>query len=334
MKKLLLLAAALGCLQACDHPLEIEGQGDIVSQSGTRDCSLEDYQAGAENCTRNTVLGEYSESYTGVPRDGWILAGWKGCGYKSFPECSYNIPSSVVQDYWGQVMPAARAIFVRPLNDTGQIIAADPTDNFYFNDCAGFVPEDLADQQDCASGRDVTHFDSSDGWAGFSFTKLDADGNDLPADAVSWSCVRDNVTGLLWEHKTDDDSIHDKDNRYRWGGIGADPYDTEFYDDWNTLVTGTNNEALCGFTDWRVPAINELESLLNLDPGPYIVIQYFPNLSNTMVLWSTTALASGPGDASSGDENRAWGVQLTIGGLVAPRSRDGSLVVQLVRSEP
>ena len=28
--------------------------------------------------------------------------------------------------------------------------------------------------------------------------------------------VRDNVTGLFWEVKTDDGSIHDKDNTYTW----------------------------------------------------------------------------------------------------------------------
>ena len=32
-----------------------------------------------------------------------------------------------------------------------------------------------------------------------SFTKLDINGQDLPDMAVSWSMVRDNVTGLIWE---------------------------------------------------------------------------------------------------------------------------------------
>jgi hypothetical protein len=37
-----------------------------------------------------------------------------------------------------------------------------------------------------------------------SYTKLDASGNDLPDEAASWVMVRDNVTGLIWEVKTDD----------------------------------------------------------------------------------------------------------------------------------
>jgi len=47
-----------------------------------------------------------------------------------------------------------------------------------------------------------------------SYTKLDASGNDLPDSATSWVMVRDNVTQLIWEVKTDDGSIHDRDNTY------------------------------------------------------------------------------------------------------------------------
>ena len=49
-----------------------------------------------------------------------------------------------------------------------------------------------------------------------SYTKLDAVGNDLSDTATSWTMVRDNVTGLIWEVKTDDGSVHDKDNKYTW----------------------------------------------------------------------------------------------------------------------
>lgn len=49
-----------------------------------------------------------------------------------------------------------------------------------------------------------------------SYTKLDSNGNTLPVSAASWAMVRDNVTGLIWEKKTDDGSVHDKDNTYTW----------------------------------------------------------------------------------------------------------------------
>ncbi len=44
-----------------------------------------------------------------------------------------------------------------------------------------------------------------------SYTKLDASGNDLPDSATDWTMVRDNVTKLIWEVKTDDGSVHDKE---------------------------------------------------------------------------------------------------------------------------
>ena len=50
-----------------------------------------------------------------------------------------------------------------------------------------------------------------------SYTKLDASGNALPDDAPwPWAMVQDNVTGLIWEVKTNDGSIHDKDHMYGW----------------------------------------------------------------------------------------------------------------------
>ena len=54
-----------------------------------------------------------------------------------------------------------------------------------------------------------------------SYTKLDENSNELPDDAPwPWAMVRDNVTGLIWEVKQDNDGIqnyenpHDADNTY------------------------------------------------------------------------------------------------------------------------
>ena len=66
------------------------------------------------------------------------------------------------------------------------------------------------------------------------YTKLDASGSALPDSATEWVMVRDNVTGLIWEVKTDDNSIHDKDNLYTW-------YDAE-----NVFIAELNNEVSPG----------------------------------------------------------------------------------------
>ncbi len=55
-----------------------------------------------------------------------------------------------------------------------------------------------------------------------SYTKLDGSGVALPDSSASWIMVKDNVTGLVWEMKTNKDGVknyndpHDADNDYTW----------------------------------------------------------------------------------------------------------------------
>ena len=70
-----------------------------------------------------------------------------------------------------------------------------------------------------------------------SYTKLDASGNDLADSVTSWAMVRDNVTGLIWEVKTDDGTIHDKDNTYDQDEIK------------NTFIPTLNTDNYGGFSD-------------------------------------------------------------------------------------
>ena len=175
-----------------------------------------------------------------------------------------------------------------PLNDTGITWGGN-----YPEGNNATCTSNIDAPQDCHQGRDATHNDNADGHGGFSFTKLDASGNSLPASATSWSCVRDNVTGLVWEGKTDDDGIHDKDNTYRWGGKTAlgTGYGT-YYPDWNTLVDGSNTAHLCGYNDWRVPTRAELQGLVHYGRSiPAIDTDYFPN-TLASVFWSASPAAN------------------------------------------
>ncbi len=177
-----------------------------------------------------------------------------------------------------------------PLNDTGITWAGDyPSGNNV--DCTSTT---ITSPQDCNQGRDFTHNDDSDGHAGFSFTKLDASGTPLVDQSVDyattpWACVQDNVTGLVWEVKTTDGGIHDKNNSYRWGGITHQGSNFGFYNnDWDVLVNGTNLENLCGFNDWRVPNSTELMSIIdNGRYNPSIDTNYFPN-TNSSIFWSSS----------------------------------------------
>jgi hypothetical protein len=135
--------------------------------------------------------------------------------------------------------------------------------------------------------------------AGFSFTKLDATtGEALSKDTIGHGCVKDNVTGLVWEVKNDKPKgtdIHSGKNTYRWGGVtakGIDRPDSDkkgsYYDDWDTLVEGSNENALCGFRDWHIPDREELRSIANLGSttGAAIDKYYFP-YTQSRFYWSS-----------------------------------------------
>lgn len=131
------------------------------------------------------------------------------------------------------------------------------------------------------------------------YTRLNAAGRILGDEISGARCVRDSQTGLLWELKTDDGGVHDKDNSYRWGGIGAEGIGAEavgplVFDDWNQLVNATNEENLCGFDDWRVPTIAELKSLVVAQQtGPTINTDFFP-LTLAAPYWSASGYQGYP----------------------------------------
>ena len=118
------------------------------------------------------------------------------------------------------------------------------------------------------------------------------------------------LTGLMWEMKTDDGSIHDKDNTYTWSGPS---YGTtyEFDGTAKTAFIDALNAAPCfaGYCDWRLPTHSgspeyptgeapELESLL-IEPlvcgtSPCTNI---PGETVTEAYWSSVTGPTGPTDA-------------------------------------
>ena len=81
------------------------------------------------------------------------------------------------------------------------------------------------------------------------------------------STVTDNVTGLIWEQKTDDDGTRDKDITYTWKDALA-------YCE--SLVLATTD-------DWRLPNPKELERIVDLgSSSPAIDTTYFPNTNYTV----------------------------------------------------
>ncbi|MCI5157524.1 MAG: DUF1566 domain-containing protein [Candidatus Electrothrix sp. AUS1_2] len=159
------------------------------------------------------------------------------------------------------------------LNDTGIVTTAGST---------GAEDADHGRDSDSATNSDA------DGHAGFSFTKLAADGSELDASAESWYCVQDNVTGLVWSP--------DQGGGLSWAGAGE-------------LVNNANTAQLCGKTDWRLPEVGELLGIISYDADSYttgktVDTTYFGDTqagaaSDTLVwYWTATAV----------DDNNQWGV--------------------------
>ena len=116
--------------------------------------------------------------------------------------------------------------------------------------------------------------------------------------------VIDLTTGLEWEKKDSKDktpnfaNLHDADNSYVWSGDGAQ----ETIWDWLDAING---EQFAGFSDWRIPNIRELQSLVNYarkDPASGPILD--PTFTQHEY-WSSTTRA--------GTATRAWGLQFGTG---------------------
>ena len=109
-------------IAACDHPIQIVGDGDVTSASGSRYCYLENYRARAANCTKNTVVGAYAETYYATPRAGWQFDKWMNyCTKAKNNECRFDVTADVVNQNWGAKAPPLVAVFKRIS------VAPDPT---------------------------------------------------------------------------------------------------------------------------------------------------------------------------------------------------------------
>jgi hypothetical protein len=114
----------------------------------------------------------------------------------------------------------------------------------------------------------------------FSYSKISADGDVLADNAREWACVRDNNTGLIWEVKTDDGGLHDKDSKYSWYNPTVEnkgTFRSYEYQKWCLgsscdtfgFVNAVNDERLCGLNEWRLPEKEELITLVYCSDGKY-----------------------------------------------------------------
>ena len=225
------------------------------------------------------------------------------------------------------------------IDDQGAAIA-DPSS--YEGDTT-FVP---FTNEDCELGRDAdtTLNDDSDGNAGFSFTRLNSDGSEYSGNGDygtdPWSCVLDNVTGLIWEVKTNDNTLRDRDEGFTWydsstaEGTPSDQDTADFVEYLNENTEVNSGNGLCGQSNWRLPTVQELVGISDFSNyEPVVDTSYFPNARTGAFEWSWTA------DLNSDTENYpnfAWLYNYETGSTRSGNNNKGatniSYYVRLVSS--
>ncbi|MFQ3207096.1 MAG: chitinase [Glaciecola sp.] len=239
-----------------------------------------------------------------------------------------------ITDSYGNQRIKMQTMLVEPqtqttLNDTGVSLNASNNENLvtYQGEFAG---------QDAHNGYDrIASSGLSDkagrGELGFDFTRLNQNGDEVDQNTIDWSCVRDNITGLIWENKTDvTNDLHAVEQVFTWyslaenGGFAGDVNMGSSAcnlssGNCNTqaFVDAVNAQGLCGFFDWRLASHSELLSLVHfgkLQP-PLIESDYFPDMgtaSPDSPLWYWTFMPNVDGVNDTGSQS-AWAIDFDSG---------------------
>jgi hypothetical protein len=147
--------------------------------------------------------------------------------------------------------------------------------------------------------------------------------------------VTDYDTGLQWEQKTDDGSVHDRAAEYDWSPTLGRPDGTAF----TTLLGTLNNETsgdgvttngcFAGHCDWRLPSIVELQTIVDLTApgcgsGSACIDQTVFGPTLAFFHWSATT--------ETGLAVFAWGVAFGAEGSATVAIKEAPLLARAVRS--
>lgn len=151
--------------------------------------------------------------------------------------------------------------------------------------------------------------------------------------------ITDINTGLMWEKKSDDGSVHDWDDLYAWGQatppyLMNGPMVTTFLHTLNDVGGGGAN-CFAGHCDWRMPNRKELESIVDLESHSPAVAAAFNDacvpgcdvtscscIKQSSFYWTSTTYAQAP--------IAAWVVNFVVGNVFAD-VKSGDYYVRAVR---
>jgi hypothetical protein len=142
----------------------------------------------------------------------------------------------------------------------------------------GWVPLLATGVTECCSQCDSERWPGQDGAYRMGIPQSFSDNGD--------GTVTDNVTGLMWEKAVSDRPLT-----------------------WEESLRRCEDLELGGHDDWRLPSINELQSLVTYGRGGHAHIDYLlfdtPTGQNTRTFWSSTP---------AGDCGTAWALSSSLGG--------------------
>jgi hypothetical protein len=158
--------------------------------------------------------------------------------------------------------------------------------------CDGAGALALSGAQDGMRGRDADPASNTgaDGRLGFSFA------------AMAGGCVRDLVTGLMWEVKTADGGLRDAATTYTnydsttaaqirgtgWAWLSPTQAQVDAPTNGVGFRDAVNAQGLCGYRDWRIPTANELQGIVDYS-GAGTDVAWFPNTSGALY-WTSTSI--------------------------------------------
>jgi hypothetical protein len=90
-----------------------------------------------------------------------------------------------------------------------------------------------------------------------------------------------------------------------------------------SYVNSLNSSGLCGYHDWRLPSVNELQSIIDYSTTPSIDVSFFSNAKSDYY-WTSTSYAV--------DLDYAWSINF-YNRLQTSRYKNNYSYIRLVRKE-
>ena len=171
-------------------------------------------------------------------------------------------------------------------------------------------------------------------------SSINAMGFDLVTqDGITYSsndCVKDKVTGLVWEIKSADNAARDYQKTFTHfdnlslpqKSDGSKPSQAEIDapDNATAYIRQVNSMKLCGITDWRLPTVRELHSIVNYGSKDIAIdtkiFSHPPNQNDEY--WTSSSFLDTDGI------QQAFNVNF-YAGYVNTKYRDEKIYIRLVR---